>query len=220
MAGTDVETINSLGFVEVYGFVAGVEASDAMVKSAKVRVLRYHEINPGMVTISIEGDLAAVQAAVNAGVAAASRVGKVFGSLIIPRPDDDTGEMILDMINGPAKKPAPAKETKNTAKASPSVAVSATDKKLVHAESGNAPEQVSATVGASIAGIAAESATASPIAEVLEFIAKSPKGHTWNEIAKKFPKQSQRLHKELDELVKTGKVAKTGPRYHKSASKE
>ncbi len=91
--------LNALGFIEMYGLVACIEASDAMVKSANVRLLQYGEISAGMVSIIVEGDVAACQASVNAGVAAAQRVGgKVITSLVIPRPTEDTAEMILNMI--------------------------------------------------------------------------------------------------------------------------
>ncbi|WP_434778413.1 BMC domain-containing protein [Neisseria sp. Ec49-e6-T10] len=93
-----MKVIDSLGFIEVLGFVAGIEAADAMLKSASVRLIRQHEVHPGLVTLVIEGDLAACRAAVNAGSAAASRVGVVLGSHVIGRPDGDTESMILNLI--------------------------------------------------------------------------------------------------------------------------
>ncbi len=91
--------LNALGFIEMYGLVACIEASDAMVKSANVRLLQYGEVSAGMVSIIVEGDVAACQASVNAGVAAAQRVGgQVIASFVIPRPAADTADMILNMI--------------------------------------------------------------------------------------------------------------------------
>ncbi len=91
--------LNALGFIEMYGLVACIEASDAMVKSANVRLLQYGEVSAGMVSIIVEGDVAACQASVNAGVAAAQRVGgQVIASFVIPRPATDTADMILNMI--------------------------------------------------------------------------------------------------------------------------
>ena len=55
-------TINSLRLLEVRGLVAGVEAADAMLKSARVRLLRAHQVNPGLITLVVEGDLAACRA--------------------------------------------------------------------------------------------------------------------------------------------------------------
>ncbi len=91
--------LNALGVIEMYGLVACIEASDAMVKSANVRLLQYGEVSAGMVSIIVEGDVAACQASVNAGVAAAQRVGgQVIASFVIPRPAADTADMILNMI--------------------------------------------------------------------------------------------------------------------------
>jgi ethanolamine utilization protein EutK len=93
--------MNALGFVEVYGMVAGIEAADAMLKSAQVRLLRQYEVHPGLITLAIEGDLGACRAAVAAGVAAASRVGTVITSNVIGRPDQDTETMVMDLIPRP-----------------------------------------------------------------------------------------------------------------------
>jgi len=101
--------MNALGFVEVYGLVAGIEAADAMVKSAQVRLLRQYEVHPGLITLVIEGDLGACRAAVAAGVAAASRVGTVIASNVIGRPDENTGTMVMDLIpRPPAGKTPPS----------------------------------------------------------------------------------------------------------------
>ena len=96
-----MDTLNALGFIEVYGLVAGIEAADAMVKSARVRLLRQYEVHPGLITLTVEGDLGACRAAVAAGVAAASRVGTVIASNVIGRPDGDTEMMVLDLIPRP-----------------------------------------------------------------------------------------------------------------------
>ena len=97
-----MDTLNALGFIEVYGLAAGIEAADAMVKGAWVRLLRQYEVHPGLITVTVEGDLAACRAAVAAGVAAASRVGTVIASNVIGRPDGDTGTMVLDLIPRPS----------------------------------------------------------------------------------------------------------------------
>ena len=94
--------MNALGFVEVYGLVAGIEAADAMLKSAQVRLLRQYEVHPGLITLVIEGDLGACRAAVAAGVAAASRGGTVIASNVIGRPDEDTETMVMDLIPRPS----------------------------------------------------------------------------------------------------------------------
>lgn len=77
----------ALGLIETVGLAAGIEAADAAVKSANVRLIGYELTKgDGMATIKVEGDVGAVKAAVDAAVSAATRVGKVFSSHVIPRP--------------------------------------------------------------------------------------------------------------------------------------
>ncbi|WP_025154304.1 BMC domain-containing protein [Morganella morganii] len=104
--------IDSLGLLEVYGLVSGIDAADAMLKSANVRILNYEMVIPGMVTLVVEGDLAACRAAVDAGIAAANRTGKVIGHKVIGRPDGDTEWLVTGFSGVPVKvkpqSPAPA----------------------------------------------------------------------------------------------------------------
>ena len=76
----------ALGMIETRGFTAMVEASDAMVKAAKVELVSYEKIGGGYVTAVVRGDVAAVRAAVNAGTRAAERVGEIVSTHVIPRP--------------------------------------------------------------------------------------------------------------------------------------
>jgi ethanolamine utilization protein EutK len=111
--------VDAIGFVEVVGLVAAIEAGDAMVKAAKVRLLREHRISPGWETVVVEGDLAACQAAVQAGRAAALRLGKVISSLVIPRPDRDTEGLVLDLLNAAEGGGAVAADASQAAAAAP-----------------------------------------------------------------------------------------------------
>lgn len=77
---------DALGMIETRGFAAMVEASDAMVKAAKVELVHYEKIGGGYVTAIVRGDVAAVKAACDAGQAAASRVGEVVSVHVIARP--------------------------------------------------------------------------------------------------------------------------------------
>src|SRR5437763_14858357 len=88
MAGTQMD---ALGMIETKGLVALVEASDAMLKSANVTLIGWQKIGSGLVTALVLGDVAAVKAAVDAGAAAAGRVGEVIGAQVIPRPHEDLG---------------------------------------------------------------------------------------------------------------------------------
>ncbi len=77
---------DALGMIETRGFAAMVEASDAMVKAAKVELTGYEKIGGGFVTAIVRGDVAAVRAAVDAGTRAAERVGEIVSTHVIPRP--------------------------------------------------------------------------------------------------------------------------------------
>lgn len=76
----------ALGMIETRGFVALVEASDAMVKAANVTLVGYEKIGGGYVTAIVRGDVAAVKAATEAGSAAANKVGELISVHVIPRP--------------------------------------------------------------------------------------------------------------------------------------
>ncbi|MDE2489754.1 MAG: BMC domain-containing protein [Elusimicrobia bacterium] len=91
------ETKEALGLVETKGFVGMIEASDAMAKSAKVRLLGYEKVGNGLVTTLCRGEVGAVRAAVDAAAAAAQRVGELVAVHVIPRPHDDL-EKYLDQI--------------------------------------------------------------------------------------------------------------------------
>ena len=77
---------DALGLIETRGFVAMVEASDAMVKAANVQLVGYEKIGGGYVTAVVRGDVAAVKAATDAGAAAASKIGELISVHVIPRP--------------------------------------------------------------------------------------------------------------------------------------
>jgi len=76
----------ALGMIETRGFAAMVEASDAMLKAAKVELVNYEKTGGGYVTAVVRGDVASVRAAVDAGLGAAEKVGEIVSSHIIPRP--------------------------------------------------------------------------------------------------------------------------------------
>ena len=77
---------DALGMIETRGFVAMVEASDAMVKAARVELVGYEKTGGGYVTAVVRGDVAAVKAATEAGQRAAERVGELVSVHVIPRP--------------------------------------------------------------------------------------------------------------------------------------
>jgi ethanolamine utilization protein EutM len=81
-------TMEALGMIETKGYVGLVEASDAMCKAANVELVRRIEIGGGYVTTLVRGDVGSVKAAVEAGAAAAGKVGELVASHVIPAPHD------------------------------------------------------------------------------------------------------------------------------------
>ena len=79
----------ALGMIETKGLVSLIEATDAMLKAANVEMIGWDKVGSGMVTSFVTGDVAAVKAAVDAGAAAAGKVGEVIGVHVIPRPHDE-----------------------------------------------------------------------------------------------------------------------------------
>jgi len=92
----------ALGLIETRGFVAMVEATDAMVKAARVELVHYEKIGAGYVTAVVRGDVAAVRAATEAGAAAAAKVGEVVSVHVIPRPHGQLEDVL------PIRRPEPA----------------------------------------------------------------------------------------------------------------
>ncbi len=86
--------LQALGMVETRGLVASIEAADAMLKAANVVLVGTEKIGSGLVSVMVRGDVGAVKSAVEAGSAAAARLGEIIAVHVIPRPHDDV-EAIL-----------------------------------------------------------------------------------------------------------------------------
>lgn len=84
----------ALGMIETRGLVGSVEAADAMVKAAKVTLVGKEVIGGGYVTVMVRGEVGAVKAAVDAGAAAAKRVGELVSVHVIPRPHSDVENIL------------------------------------------------------------------------------------------------------------------------------
>lgn len=99
--------MKALGLIETKGTLAAVEAADAMVKAADVTLVEKTRVGGGLVTITVTGDVAAVQAAVDAGVAAVERIAasSLSAKLVIPRPHEELE--ILFTPKGPGGKTDP-----------------------------------------------------------------------------------------------------------------
>ena len=87
----------ALGMVETKGLVGSIEAADAMVKAANVHLIGKVHVGGGLVTVMVRGDVGAVKAAVEAGGAAAKRVGELVSVHVIPRPHEDVEAILPKM---------------------------------------------------------------------------------------------------------------------------
>jgi ethanolamine utilization protein EutM len=87
----------AIGMIETRGMVALVEATDAALKAANVRYRGWKQVGSALVSVVLEGDVAAVKAAVDAGSAAAAKVGEVVSVNVIARPHDDVAKVLPAM---------------------------------------------------------------------------------------------------------------------------
>jgi ethanolamine utilization protein EutM len=101
----------ALGMVETRGLVAAIEAADAMVKASNVTLVGKEIVRPALVTIKIVGDVAAVKASVDAGAAAAQRVGELVSTHVIPQPDSQMIFMLPEINENEVSKPEKIKSS-------------------------------------------------------------------------------------------------------------
>ena len=104
----------ALGMIETRGLVSAIEAADAMVKAANVHLIGKEHVGGGLVTVMVRGDVGAVKAAVEAGGAAAKRVGELISVHVIPRPHGDV-EAVLPGAEAEAEAAAAPKNSKTKA---------------------------------------------------------------------------------------------------------
>jgi len=87
--------MNALGMIETHGLTAAIAGADAMVKAADVRIAGRDQVGAGLVTVTVRGEVAAVQAAVDAGAAEIRRMGGCLVSVhVIARPDPELASVI------------------------------------------------------------------------------------------------------------------------------
>ncbi|SFN26033.1 BMC domain-containing protein [Proteiniclasticum ruminis] len=112
---------SALGLIETYGFVGAVEAADAALKAAEVFVVDLVKVKGGIMTLTLQGEVSAVKASVDAGAASAERLGVLLSSHVIPRLDEEVWPMVLkkekeeepspeDPVEDKRSEPSPAKE--------------------------------------------------------------------------------------------------------------
>ena len=93
----EVIKMEALGMIEVKGLTSLVEAADAMLKAADVKVVGTEKIGSGLVTVIIQGDVGAVKAAVEVGAESAGRLGEVVAVHVIPRPSEELIKILPTM---------------------------------------------------------------------------------------------------------------------------
>lgn len=91
--------MTALGMIETKGLVGAIEAADAMVKAANVKLIGKVHVGGGLVTVMVRGDVGAVKAATDSGAAAAEKIGELVSVHVIPRPHSDI-EFILPKLEG------------------------------------------------------------------------------------------------------------------------
>jgi ethanolamine utilization protein EutM len=108
-------TVQALGLIEAVGLPVAIEAADAALKAANVTLVGYEKTRGGgLIVVKIRGDVGAVKAAVEAAVASASRVGKVYAHHVIPHPHDETEPIVNSVDRGPqSQPPLPAEPPKS-----------------------------------------------------------------------------------------------------------
>ena len=108
------EQHEALGLIETRGLVAAIEAADAMLKASSVRLLRIEKTEAALMTVQVVGETAAVQASVDAGRAAAERIGVVVSAHVIPRPAAEVAHMQALSDALPVSSPASSKAGKTS----------------------------------------------------------------------------------------------------------
>jgi len=111
----------ALGLIETKGLIGAIEAADAMLKAANVKLISKEKITAALVTIKIVGEVAAVRSAIDAGAAAAQRVGQLVSTHIIPRPDDQLIPFIYDLLPEQNQKKSKSKKVTKTSIEHPSL---------------------------------------------------------------------------------------------------
>lgn len=213
--------MNALGLLEVNGLTASIEAADTMLKTAAVRLVNQTINSPGLVTLVIEGDLAACRAALDAGAAAASRLGQVLVKKEIGRPEADT-EWFVTSFNKSAVSVPKKVEPKPTRSANlePVVAVEVKDNPLpietIEIEGTSSPiVEVDVKDVPSPHEVAEFSETA-----LLTYITNHAQGRNVTDIINHFNVSRAEIKSMLKDCISQGKIHKRGNRYYFVESKK
>ena len=177
----------SYGFIETRGFVASIEAADAMVKAAKVEIIKWRRVGGALVTVIVQGDLDACQAAVDAGKAAAMRVGDLVSAHVIPRPFPDIEAQVEEITAGRGKGGGKGK------------------KRLVN--------KAQTKAKSSKPTIERQRPSTEPSEAIVELLGRHPAGLTLNEISQTITQDHGQTRKLLKGLMDADRVEKVQQRY-------
>ncbi len=185
----------SYGFVETQGLIGSIEAADAMLKAAKVRLVHKTEIGFGLVTVFVEGELGAVQSAVEAGSAAAERVGQFVTSHVIARPYNEAAFFSPDFADKDAGEPQEKNETPIEKETKPS------PKPIVK----KAPRKTAEKVIRQEKDLGGQ---------ILQSLKSKKNGATLDELAGHLAKESSEIRILLKQLIDQEKIEKVQQRYY------
>jgi microcompartment protein CcmL/EutN len=121
----------ALGLIETKGLVGAIEAADAMCKAANVKLVSKEKVTGALIVIKIVGEVAAVKSAVDAGAAAAQRVGQLISAHVIPRPDDQLEQIIYDQAEAKKGKRKTSKEDVQDGNPDPQLNAEVEEEKIV-----------------------------------------------------------------------------------------
>jgi len=225
----------SYGFIETRGYVAAIEAADAMVKAAKVEVVKWRKAGGALVMVVVKGELGACRAAVDAGSAAAERVGELVSSNVIPNPYGDTETLVSQYLGGRKRKPTPpipkaaVIKRKDVPKAIKKPTVTEKPKqqppqKLSRKKVSSKPAKpVEKVVAAPVKPKAPPKSAAKPKAKkgasfspperLLHLIAAAPEGITLNQLSADFDKSTAEIRQMIKKLMDRNVIEKVQKRY-------
>lgn len=219
----------SYGFVETKGFIAAIEAGDAMLKAAKVEIVSRRKAGGALVMIIVKGRLDACRAAVDAGSAAADRVGELVSAHVISNPYDDTEQLVEQFLAGRKKKKAlrqeksiskttfvaPPEKTKKRdkqkktssyrpTKAAPPAKKTVPKKRLLEEKK---------TAGRKAPKAVKKTDSLSPQEKLLHLLKSAPKGITLSQLAEEFGRPAAEIRVLLKKLMDRGVLEKVQKRY-------
>ncbi len=198
----------SYGFIETKGYVAAIDAADAMAKAADVEVVRWKKAGGALVVVIIRGELGACRAAVDAGSVAADRLGQLVSAHVIANPFEDTGTLITQYLGGKKKKQAAlvkAEQTKMSdiakkkPKARPRTKPVATTQKPVATAKSKKTES--------------EKRPAMPKEKLLFLISSHPQGISLKTLAAELGQAENDVRKQLKKMMDRNLVEKVQKRY-------